>query len=135
MDANFYGAHFGRAYMLKGRYEEAISACQTALSLSETSFVITTLGMAYARSGQRDEALRVLDRLDELATRQYVRPRYRAEILFALGEVDQGFAWLERAYQERDGSLKWLNVGPSLADSLRADARFTALIKKVGFDQ
>jgi len=48
-----------------------------------------------------------------------------------LGDKEQAFAWLNRAYQERDNWLIYLNVEPRLGP-LRSDARFTDLLRRVG---
>jgi hypothetical protein len=41
--------------------------------------------------------------------------------------------WLEEAYVDRSYFLAWLRIHP-VFDSLRPDPRFTALLKKVGFE-
>ena len=56
---------------------------------------------------------------------------YWAVLYAGLGEKDQAFAWLARAYQERDYVLGLLRVY-QFFDPLRSDARFTELVKKVG---
>ena len=57
-----------------------------------------------------------------------------AQLYAGLGEQDQAFAWLERAYQEHDHSLNGLRVSPFFAP-LRSDPRFTQLLKKVGLEE
>ena len=96
--------------------------------------MLGALGRAYAVSGKRDKAKKVLDELKERATRSYVPPYRIATVYNGLGEKDQAFEWLERAYEERSGSLVFLKVDP-MFDNLRSDSRFTALLKKVGLEK
>ncbi len=51
-----------------------------------------------------------------------------------LGEADQAFAWLERAYEERDHDLVFLQTDPTL-DPLRSDPRFQDLLRRIGFPE
>ena len=48
-----------------------------------------------------------------------------------LGDKEQAFTWLERAYQERDPWLPMDLAAPRL-DPLRSDARFQDLLHRVG---
>jgi hypothetical protein len=57
-----------------------------------------------------------------------------AAIYGALGEKDQAFAWLQRAYDERDPQITYLLLD-TFMDPLRSDARFNDLVRKVGFPQ
>lgn len=53
-------------------------------------------------------------------------------IFTGLGEKDQAFEWLERAYKNRHGYLAiWLNLVPSL-DPLRSDPLFEGLLRRIG---
>jgi hypothetical protein len=54
-----------------------------------------------------------------------------AEIFTQLGETDQAFEWLDKAYQEHSFWLPFLKVHPHL-DPLRADPRFDVLLARVG---
>lgn len=70
----------------------------------------------------------------QLAKRRYVDP---AEIAFSyasLGDKDQAFAWLEKAYSEKSNSLGYIKV-TSHMDGLRSDPRYEALLKKMGLPQ
>ena len=58
-------------------------------------------------------------------------PTYVAAIYGALGEIDEAFKWLEEAYEERDGDLRYLKVDPYF-DTVRPDPRFTGLLKRIG---
>jgi hypothetical protein len=57
---------------------------------------------------------------------------YAVALIYAgLGKVDNAFMWLERAYENRSGAMGTMRVDPKL-DRLRSDARFTAILKKMG---
>ena len=88
------------------------------------------LAYTYAISGQRRQATRILTELLELSKRQYVPP-FRIAIIYAgLGDKNQAFAWLEKAFQEREGKLAYLKVDP-LFDNLRSDPRFADLLRRL----
>jgi hypothetical protein len=59
-------------------------------------------------------------------------PFFIALIYAGLGDKDQAFAWLDKAYAERSVWMAWLKVDPKL-DSLRADPRFAHLTRRIGF--
>lgn len=95
---------------------------------------IATLGHAYAVSGKRNEALKVLGELQGQARQKYVSPYFIALIYTGLGEKEQAFAWLEKAYEQRHPYLILIKVEP-VFDSLRSDPRFAELMRKVGLPQ
>jgi TolB-like protein/DNA-binding winged helix-turn-helix (wHTH) protein/Flp pilus assembly protein TadD len=120
------------AYLQTGLYEEALAACQQMLERwGRNPQILWDFGYAAAVSGRRDQARQVLTELREQAQHAYVKPLALAWIAIGLGEKEPALAWLEHAYAERDPYLTLLNVEP-VYDSLRAEPRFTALVKKVG---
>ena len=80
------------------------------------------------------EALKVLERLDELSKDRYVGPIFRALVWTGLGEKYKALEDLERAYLEKDSSMAFLGVWP-VFDSLRAEPRFQALLGKMNLDK
>jgi len=85
----------------------------------------------YAKLGQRDEALKILEQMHQLATRRYVADYSFALVHMALGEKEKAIDWLERAYRDHAGpEISGLQVYPML-DPLRGDPRFEALVAKV----
>jgi hypothetical protein len=72
-------------------------------------------------------------RLRGLSTHRYVASYHIALIYTGLGEKDQAFQWLEKAYQERSDLLVYLKVEP-MFDRLRSDPRFTNLLHRMGLD-
>jgi hypothetical protein len=92
------------------------------------------LGLAYAGAGRADAAKKVLNELLELNKRRYVTPVAFINLYIGLGDKDQAFVWLEKAFQERSNYLAYLNVFP-IVDPLRSDARFADLVRRVGLPQ
>jgi len=137
LDPNLSWGHLwiGQVYVQEGRYDEAIAEINRAIALSGGNVRdIATLGHAYAVSGKRDEALKVLGELQGQARQKYVSPYFIALIYTGLGEKEQAFAWLEKAYEQRHPYLILIKVEP-VFDSLRSDPRFAELMRKVGLPQ
>jgi len=136
MEANYWLAHLflGNAYLLKGNVPEAIAACQKAKQLDDNPWILVRLGCAYAAAGMKTEAKKMLETLRELAKRRYVSAYGIANIYAELGEKDQAFAWLQRAYDDRDENVPLLKVDPFF-DSLRSDPRFATLLRKISGDK
>jgi DNA-binding winged helix-turn-helix (wHTH) protein/TolB-like protein/Tfp pilus assembly protein PilF len=133
LDPNSFPArrYLGLAYEQKGMYPQAVEEFQKGVKLSGSPLMLALLGHAYAASGKTAEARQVLTDLHELETRRYVSPYTVAAIYTGLGERDQAFKWLERAYEERDVWLMNLKVDPVFA-KLRADKRFQDLLTRAG---
>ena len=86
---------------------------------------------ALAALGQKDEAEAILSRLEEESRRQYLRAEIIAMGYAAVGDLDQAFASLERAYQARSAGLLYLHLDPGYRP-LRGDARYADLVKRIG---
>jgi tetratricopeptide (TPR) repeat protein len=136
MSRNSEGAHgiLGLAYEQKGLYNEAIAEYQKSMELGDIESQRRNLGHVYAISGMRGEAQKVLDQLLEESKHKYVSPYSIAIIYEGLGEKDRAFAWLEKAYAERDSNITNLKVDPWF-DSLHSDPRFADLLSRVGLPQ
>ena len=134
MDATFAPAHvyLGRAYEQKPAFPEAIAELRKALDISEgDTNELAALGQAYAVSHQEGEARKILDQLKERSQQTYVQPMWIAVIHLGLGEKDQAFDWMQKAYEDRSAWLVYLKVDP-LFDPVRGDARFADLSRRVG---
>ncbi|MEP6706716.1 MAG: protein kinase [Pyrinomonadaceae bacterium] len=134
LDPNLSWGHLwiGQTLVQQGRYTEAIAEINKAIALSGGNVRdIATLGHAYAVSGRKSEALKVLDELQGRAKQKYVSPYFIALIYTGLGEKDQAFGWLQKAYEERHPYLILINVEP-VFDSLRSDPRFSDLVRSIG---
>jgi adenylate cyclase len=133
MDGNFAEAHrgLGEALIQKGMLAEAASALRQAWTLSGGSTEsLAQLGHAYAVAGMTTEVQQVLEDLTAQGQHKYVPAHDVAAIYTGLGEKEQAFQWLEKAYEQHSYLLVWLKVDPKM-DSLRADPRFTDLLRRL----
>ena len=133
LDPNSFPArrYLGLAYEAKGMYPQAIEEFQKGLKVSGSPLMLALLGHAYAASGKTAEARQVLADLHDLETRRYVSPYTIAAVHTGLGDKDQAFKWLEKAYEERDVWLMNLKVDPVFA-RLRSEKRFQDLLTRSG---
>jgi eukaryotic-like serine/threonine-protein kinase len=132
MDPNFVLSYRyrGMAYEQKGMYPEAIADLQKAVTLSGAR-TTSSLGHAYAIAGRRSEARKVLDEAMQLRAQEYL-PSYEIAIIYTgMGEKDQAFEWLDKAYEERSPWLIHIRVDPRF-ETLHSDARFADLVRRVG---
>ena len=137
MDPNFAVAHWhlGLAYEQKQILDAATEEFKKAISLSEGSPLMrAALGRAYAESQKKYEANEMLSELNELAKRQYVSAYEVAKIYVALGNSEQAFQLLAKAYAEHSFHLPNLNVCPQLKP-VRSDPRFQDLVQRIGLSQ
>jgi eukaryotic-like serine/threonine-protein kinase len=133
MDSAFPYAHLylGRVLQANGKLDDAAGQFQSAGPLRAWVPTIAGLGSVYALEGRRAQALAELRRLDSLSKTQYVTAYAVALIHTALGQRDSAFVWLDRAVRERTHWLVWLNRDLRWKP-LRGDARFAALVRRVG---
>jgi tetratricopeptide (TPR) repeat protein len=133
LDPNFPLARvwLGFALIANGKYDEAISAIQKESPASSFSWMsAVVVAQAYAKQGKRTETEQQIALLGELAKTRYIRTYYLAAIYATLGDKDKAFAELEKSFADRDCFLGRIAVDPAM-DSLRADARFKSLLKRM----
>jgi tetratricopeptide (TPR) repeat protein len=121
----------GRLAQREGDLERARTEYEASGALRSWVPTIAGAGYVEALRGNVPEARRALARMDSLSRSQYVTPYAVALVHAALGESDQAFYWLDRAVAERAHWLVWINRDSRWAP-LRGDARFAALVRRVG---
>jgi TolB-like protein/uncharacterized protein HemY len=132
LDKNYPFAHvlLGNVYAAKGMSGEAITAYRDAINLGfDTPSTQIFLGAAYAQSGENDKAKAILKQLQ--TSHDNVSPAQLAMLFVALGEREEAFALLNKAYEAHDLQLQYLRVSPGY-DSLRSDSRFQDLLRRIG---
>jgi TolB-like protein/DNA-binding winged helix-turn-helix (wHTH) protein/Tfp pilus assembly protein PilF len=137
MDPNFALPRMvlGQAYEQTSAYPQALRELQKAASISQDSpQMLGALGHAYAASGQRAEAEKILSLLLEKSNKQYVSPFYVALVYTGLHENDNALDWLEKAFRDRSNAMVFLKVDPEL-DGLRSLPRFQSLLARLDLQE
>jgi TolB-like protein/Flp pilus assembly protein TadD len=133
LDGTFYYARYNlaQALELKGLIPEATAEYQKTMSMTEDPVPLGMLGRLYALHGQKDEALKILQKLRQNREQRYTAAYGLALIYVGLGDQNEAVNWLEQGYREHDG----FNIGPIRVDPLVAplhgDPRFEALAEKI----
>lgn len=115
-----------------GQRELALSEARKGVEVDANPFNLAMLGTAEAVLGMRTEALTVVDTLKKRSPKEYVCLYELGAIYACLGQKDPAFQWLNRACDDRDICVMWLQADPRLK-SLHSDPRFRDLLRRVGF--
>jgi tetratricopeptide (TPR) repeat protein len=122
---------YGESLEHSGKVTQALEQYRLAVIMSpDLPWLQAVEGACLAKHGRRKEANSILAELLQIRKTQYVDAYFMAVLLDALGERDQAFQELERAYHEKSPLLFALGVDPRL-DNLREDPRFAALLSRV----
>ena len=137
LDSTDANAHFllGQALLQLDKIEEGIEHLRRAVGLSHrVPYMAASLGHWEARVGRSGAARSILNELTQRAEQIWVMPIYFAEVYAGLGDSDSAFAWLERGLEDRAATMMSLTWSREW-DSIRADPRFSALLRRMGLAQ
>ncbi|HZW54795.1 MAG TPA: adenylate/guanylate cyclase domain-containing protein [Nitrososphaerales archaeon] len=134
MDPSFAPAYHSllQAYITTSRFPEALEILDAVARLGSPAEV--KLGRAYAYSAmkRKEETHELLTEIQHQGVEQKeLSPYIIALIHFQLGEKDEGFEWLERAFKDYDRTINNITVDYEL-DGLRSDPRYISLLERLG---
>jgi serine/threonine-protein kinase len=120
-----------QCYARKEMWQEAVAVLRSRADAGGT-FPSAQLGYVLARSGQRDEALRIQTTLLERWRRGESGAIENVIVAAGLGELDQAFDWLNRSIDDTSvGASAVMIMGPMFED-LRRDPRFNQFRERLG---
>ena len=139
MDPNFAPSVGNLAYAYKRthHYDLWLQGWKQAATLAndhEDLAIAEEAARVYAKSGYPATMKKILEMQLQLAKRRYVDPADIADSFAEMGDKDQAFAWLDKAYAEKSNALGYIKSVPEL-DGLHSDPRYIALLKKMGLQQ
>jgi serine/threonine protein kinase/tetratricopeptide (TPR) repeat protein len=136
LEPSFAFAHYalGDACTQKGQYDRAFAEFNRSIELGGRSANhIGALGYAYGRSGNIHRAKEHLEELTARASHGHVSAMWMALVHLGLGDLEHLFLCLNRAFEERDGSLVLITAAVEF-DPVREDPRFTSLLERMGLE-
>jgi len=133
MDSTFALAQtlLGFAYLQQSRFKEAIALVEKESTFPSPDAAAACLGYAYAMSGNRLGATRILEYLAEQSQLRHASPLSSAIVYLGLGDKENAFDWLEKAYAVHSPEITTLKVDP-IFKSVRSDPRCTDLLRRIG---
>ena len=137
LDPRFAQSHrlLAGFYVRKGMNDEAVVHMRKTESfMDETrpAYWLGSLALYYAQAGRREDARRILGELELRTKTEYVSASALARVYLGLGEKEKALRFLEKAFEDRDISLVWLNVDWGY-DPLRSEPRFQDLLRRMNF--
>jgi len=136
-DPGFDSVHFFKAWAHErvGDFDQAIEeAKKSAETQGNAGLGKMSLAAIYARAGRREQATKLLEEIQTTPSGDYVSPAWVALVKFSLGENDEAFGWLNKAYQEHDGFLHDFREFPWCAE-YRTDPRWLEIERKMGLSK
>ena len=122
-------------YERLGMSKEAVTEWEHVAKIYGYDDLAMVLARGYSKSGYKPALQELVRGMEKHARRAYFAPWMIAHFYGELDDKDRAFAWLQRCYQQNDGSLQFLKVDPFWSDNLRSDPRFAELVHRMGLPQ
>jgi hypothetical protein len=115
-------------------YDQSAYSYERAMEQSGLAKLRAAFRKRYLASGYSGAMRMLLDEWKKQAGRDLSLSHSIGRYYAALGDSDQAFEWLEKAYQSHNPWLINVNVEPQM-DSLRSDPRFAPLLRRLGIPE
>lgn len=136
IEPNFWITHImlARVYLRQNKFDEAVTEADKAAEFSGGNSEAASLAAyALAKSGRREEALKMLEDLKSKSNQRYV-PAYNIAMIYnGLGYKEETLNHLEKAFNEKDARMILLKVEPKW-DALRNEPRFIETMRRMNFE-
>jgi tetratricopeptide (TPR) repeat protein len=111
IDANYASAHdnLARTYLNMGKYDLWLEEWKKSATLAndrEELAIAEEAARVYKNGGFRAAVSHIIELRKELAQRRYVDPSDIAYAYALLGDKEQVFYWLDKAYSDKAGGLQ-----------------------------
>jgi serine/threonine protein kinase/Flp pilus assembly protein TadD len=126
----------GALHLQNGMSEDGMKEIEKEREISRgrNPVIEAFIGVAYAHLGRIDYAREILESLLHRSKQIYVSPYALARLYLTLGENDEGFSWLDKAYEECDHWLCFLKVHMAHGNT-SSDPRYSAMLRKIGLEK
>lgn len=132
LDPNFIEArlHLAYTFLDQLKFKDYFAELDRAQEIASDSRIEPMRAFGLAIQGKKAEALDLLHKCEKPGPGAFVQSTYIANVYAVLGDKERMYAWLERAYADRDGMLVYANK-QGCYRPYRAEARFRALLTKL----
>lgn len=121
----------GEYWLSKSRTSDALADIRKGIEIAgRRPPMLSLLGFALAKTGDREGALQVIDELTEMSGRGFTVNFAIGKIFAGLGDKDKTFECLERAIDEHSIDVGFLRFSPTL-NVIRPDPRYADLLSKM----
>ncbi len=123
------------AHVLLAQFEKAVDEMKKYSEIEKGSWDSKlNLAWAYAAAGRSGEAEMLLGEAVAAREKTYVSPCLIGWVKLTLGMKDEGYRWLEKAYEEHDPNLLYFNGFPWTRE-FRSDPRWAEIEEKIGLQK
>ncbi len=120
--------------LMQGREKESMEELAEGIRFDGSEKLAADVRAAFTRAGNRGVQEWRLADLKQKTSKDYVSPLEFAFAYARLGQDDQAFRWLDKAYDDHVPGLIWLQQNSEL-NRLRGDPRFRALVTRIGLPE
>ena len=133
LDPTFYLEHsyLARFYAYQGDFKSALDELGKVPPEAVDVYTISTRGLIFGLQGKRSEAEKAIADLRKLSETQYVSPFEFAVVYNSLGDRDQTFFWLDKAFADHSETLGFIRTLPEF-DPIHSDPRYAELLGRIG---
>src|SRR6185503_5737039 len=133
LEPQFHGGYTVIGYALSGKemYEEAQEYLKKSIALGGGAMALNVLTFTNGRLDKLDDARAELAKLLEIKKQKYIPAYYIAALYSALDDTDKVFEWLEKAYEERNGFLTFIDCEHAF-ERFHSDPRYKDLLQRIG---
>ena len=122
-------AQYGLTLLQMGKNSEALAAAENE---SDEASKLTALACVYWTIGQRAKSDAAIGTLETKFSHSFAY--FVAQAHAWRREPDATFAWLERAYRQRDSQIEFVKIDPLLRN-VHGDPRFKAVLRKMNLSE
>jgi TolB-like protein/DNA-binding winged helix-turn-helix (wHTH) protein len=133
-DDPFMRAALGKGYQTVGRYKDAVEQYIKAADLYGYHEHAGIMQRDYAKGDYRGAVRDWLREWEKLSSKQYVPSFWPAFLYAGLGDKEDAFRWLEKAYKAHSWCMLFLNQN-GIWDPIRSDPRFARYVKLAGLPE
>ena len=128
-----YGAR-ARVYWRQGNQDAFVTDRVAELTKVGRTAEAEAFAAGYRKAKLKGACTAAIELLKNKSRTEYVSPYEIATYYALMGDRDQTFDWLEKAYKERSGRMEYIKT-EDVFDGLRSDPRYLGLLRRMGLPQ